>query len=106
MCHATLANPRFVASRRASASMASVASNPVARRTWGANAHTTEPGPHATSRETSSGRGRAALDEDIERGLVVQRWRGCELLGLAGELIGDGGVVGRGGSGGHWRSRM
>ncbi len=82
--------------RRASTSMASVASSPVARRTRPANAHTTEPGPQATSRETSLGERSGGADQQVERGLAVVRRRSRKLRRLAGELVGDGGGM-RGG---------
>ena len=69
--------------------MAAVASSPTARRTRAANADTTEPGPHATSSDTSLARGPAARPAGRAR-LVVQRRRGREQRRLAGELVGDG----------------
>jgi hypothetical protein len=48
---------------------------------------------------TIAGIGLCGIDQQIERGLVVQCRRGSELLGLAAELIGNGGLMCAGFSG-------
>ena len=98
-CHATLSTPDATASRRASRE----------HRLGGVEAdgaaHAAREGAHDGARPARDvegdvvGAGARGVDEEIERGLVVQGRGGRELRGLAGELIGDGGLV-RGG--GHW----